>query len=285
MKKIKLSCESCGANIRLAKNDEKTICLFCGTEYLLRKYLLPENRPMPHDEIAAQDNFAEPPKPVVFDPSMGEVVGTKQKIWLTILPPAIFLLTLIPLYLLRDLIVDNVWGALQERLPESLNWILSFYWVITAGWTIFTIIKNVMFFINLVTMIEVMRMPHNLVIAKKQSIVLTKSIKVSYKRMKEKILKKAETEQISWLIASDLSEETIWEEDWHGREEIERDNIKAIMYLTDIGSREKLKSRIDTKKSIGGAIVIVSKQGEIFVQPKIMDLQTVHNGLNGQSVA
>ena len=168
MKKISYDCKNCGADVP-SGTEEKSVCLFCGAEYL-------------PDENS--ETITCSPAQVS---EIGKAAGTRQRVWHTILPPAIMLLTIFPLYFFYDEIIGNVFGFLEPRTSETL------FWVLSTAWTVFSVYKNIAFFFQLAETIEILRMPKELVIVKPQSITLAKAVKITDEELAE-YAKKHDTE-------------------------------------------------------------------------------------------
>ncbi|MCL2847490.1 MAG: hypothetical protein FWE13_01905 [Firmicutes bacterium] len=220
---------------------------------------------------------------------MDNIIGTRQRVWHTILHPTIFIATLIPLIIFKDWITDTALGFVSDTAAEGI------FWTILSAWSIFSIIKNIGFVFDFIDMVHILAMPRNLVILnhKNNSVSLEKAVKITDEEVQSEILDKLDcktndilntTSQPKWLCATEVDADDIWEENWFGKIEIDLSNIKAVGLLTCTKKIKKLDEQLKNNKDIRGAAIIVSFDNEIFVQPKLQNLRTIYIGLSNQTI-
>ncbi|MCL2570225.1 MAG: hypothetical protein FWE16_03405 [Firmicutes bacterium] len=198
---------------------------------------------------------------------MDEVIGIRQRIWHTVLPLTLYVAMYVILIVFRDWIEDYVFGFLGDGTVSTV-----LYWVFFAGWTvmIFPILHAVDIFF-------IITMPRNLVTLTYNGINLGKVVKIKDEKVRGDIIQVIESRNPPrWLQPKEIDGDHIWEQWWHGAQELNLDDIKAFAFHAD---HKNIEKRLQSGRTIRGSLVVLTNDGDVYVQPKLNDLKSVYERL------
>jgi len=203
-----------------------------------------------------------------------EIIGKRERVWRAVVPLVFFAVTTALLFIFRNWIIENVLAIFPPWFTQT------FYWVFTIAYTVAGIVKNIDFFVNFFSMVHVLRMPRRLLVLKPLSVVLAKAVKVTDEDVLAAIADAVkDVKPPRWLDAKQISAEDIWDEDWFGEAEIVLKDIKAIIYLACAKRSTYLGRLLQEEKPVRGALIVVTKEDGVFVQPKLADLRPAYGRL------
>jgi hypothetical protein len=198
--------------------------------------------------------------------SMIKVIGVRaQPLRAVIFPMGKYLLVFFPLIIFKEEIIN----LLNMILGQGSIIVDVVYYGLLASWTIFIFYFEVLEY--LIDFFHVLRMPKDLVGISDKGIFLAKPVEIMDNDTKDDILKiLVSNDSLKLLSAKDVSLDDIWEEDFIDEIIIEYDDFYSIGVVINAKNVEKA---LNSNKLLNGDLIIISKKGKIYAQPKIHDIK------------